>query len=100
MRDGRGACAVRHRGRARENACVFHIAKCIMARSLVRCQVLIGWLGRYGIGARNVLPDWIDILVVIISHSRSSTGLSASRRINGRPQQLSRETQRNFMTTD
>jgi len=29
-------------------------------------QVLIGWLGRYGIGARNVLPDWIDIVVVII----------------------------------
>ena len=29
-------------------------------------QVLIGWLGRYGIGARSVLPDWTDIAIVII----------------------------------
>ena len=29
-------------------------------------QVLIGWLGRYGIGASNVLPEWIDIAIVII----------------------------------
>jgi len=29
-------------------------------------QVLIGWLGRYGIGATGVLPDWIDITIVII----------------------------------
>ena len=28
-------------------------------------QVLIGWLGRYGDGARNVLPGWFDIAVVI-----------------------------------
>jgi amino acid transporter len=29
-------------------------------------HVLIGWLGRYGIGARSVLPGWIDIAIVII----------------------------------
>ena len=29
-------------------------------------QVLIGWLGRYGNGALNVLPGWIDIAVVIL----------------------------------
>jgi len=29
-------------------------------------QVLIGWLGRYGIGARSVLPGWLDIAIVII----------------------------------
>lgn len=29
-------------------------------------QVLICWLGRYGIGARSVLPDWIDLVIVII----------------------------------
>ncbi|HYW70165.1 MAG TPA: APC family permease [Pyrinomonadaceae bacterium] len=28
-------------------------------------QLLIGWLGRYGEGARYVLPDWIDILVIL-----------------------------------
>ena len=28
-------------------------------------QVLIGWLGRYGDGARNVLPDWFDIAIVL-----------------------------------
>jgi len=28
-------------------------------------QVLIGWLGRYGGGSRNILPNWIDIGVVI-----------------------------------
>jgi amino acid transporter len=28
-------------------------------------QVLIGWLGRYGNGARNMLPNWVDIVVVI-----------------------------------
>ncbi len=28
-------------------------------------QVFLGLLGRYGAGARNILPDWIDILVVI-----------------------------------
>ncbi len=28
-------------------------------------QVLIGWLGRYGAGARNILPDWVDIAVVL-----------------------------------
>jgi amino acid transporter len=28
-------------------------------------QVLIGWLGRYGSGARNILPDWLDIAVAI-----------------------------------
>jgi amino acid transporter len=29
-------------------------------------QVLIGWCGRYGVGARTLLPDWIDIAIVII----------------------------------
>jgi len=29
-------------------------------------QVLIGWCGRYGAGARNLLPEWIDIAIVII----------------------------------
>ena len=29
-------------------------------------QVLIGWLGRYGNGSRNLLPDWVDIIVVIV----------------------------------
>jgi hypothetical protein len=29
-------------------------------------QVVIGALGRYGNGARNILPGWIDILVVIV----------------------------------
>jgi amino acid transporter len=29
-------------------------------------QVLIGALGRYGVGARNILPDWVDIAVVIV----------------------------------
>jgi len=29
-------------------------------------QVLIGWLGRYGNGSRNLLPSWVDIVVVII----------------------------------
>ena len=29
-------------------------------------QVLIGWLGRYGGGSRNILPNWIDIGVVIV----------------------------------
>jgi amino acid transporter len=28
-------------------------------------QVLISWLGRYG-GGRNIIPDWIDVLVVIV----------------------------------
>jgi amino acid transporter len=28
-------------------------------------QVLIGWLGRYGGGARNVIPAWLDIALVI-----------------------------------
>jgi amino acid transporter len=29
-------------------------------------QVLIGWLGRYGNGAHNILPNWLDLAVVII----------------------------------
>jgi len=29
-------------------------------------QVLIGWLGRYGNGSRNLLPNWVDIVVVIL----------------------------------
>jgi len=29
-------------------------------------QVAIGWLGRYGNGARNFLPNWVDIFVVIV----------------------------------
>lgn len=29
-------------------------------------HVLVGWLGRYGASARNVLPSWIDIAVVIL----------------------------------
>jgi hypothetical protein len=29
-------------------------------------QVLIGWLGRYGNAARNVLPNWVDIGVVMV----------------------------------
>jgi amino acid transporter len=28
-------------------------------------QIVIGWLGRYGGGSRNILPDWIDIAVII-----------------------------------
>jgi amino acid transporter len=29
-------------------------------------QVLIGWLGRYGNNARNILPNWVDLFVVIV----------------------------------
>jgi hypothetical protein len=29
-------------------------------------QVIIGFIGRYGAGAQNVLPNWIDLAVVII----------------------------------
>ncbi len=29
-------------------------------------QVVIGWLGRYGGGAKNILPSWIDIAVVVV----------------------------------
>jgi amino acid transporter len=29
-------------------------------------QVLIGWMGRYGAGSRNILPNWVDIVVVIV----------------------------------
>jgi len=29
-------------------------------------QVIIGWLGRYGGGSRNILPNWIDIGIVIV----------------------------------
>ena len=29
-------------------------------------QVLIGWLGRYGNGATNMLPDWIDLAVELV----------------------------------
>ena len=29
-------------------------------------QVVIGWLGRYGGGSRNILPNWIDIAVVVV----------------------------------
>jgi len=29
-------------------------------------QMLIGFLGRYGSGARNLLPNWLDIVVVIV----------------------------------
>ncbi len=29
-------------------------------------QILIGWLGRYGNGARNLLPNWVDIFVVVV----------------------------------
>jgi amino acid transporter len=29
-------------------------------------QVLIGWLGRYGNDARNILPNWVDLVVVIV----------------------------------
>jgi len=29
-------------------------------------QVLIGWLGRYGNGSRNLLPNWVDIAVVTL----------------------------------
>jgi amino acid transporter len=29
-------------------------------------QVLIGWLGRYGNGAKDVLPNWMDVLIMIV----------------------------------
>jgi amino acid transporter len=29
-------------------------------------QVVLGAVGRYGDGARNILPDWVDLLVVIV----------------------------------
>jgi len=29
-------------------------------------QVLLGWLGRYGNGAKNILPNWFDIGVVLV----------------------------------
>jgi hypothetical protein len=28
-------------------------------------QVLIGWLGRYGNAARNIIPAWFDIAIVL-----------------------------------
>ncbi len=29
-------------------------------------QVLLGWLGRYGVGSRNILPAWVDIGAVVV----------------------------------
>ena len=29
-------------------------------------QVLLGALGRYGVGARNILPGWVDLAAVIV----------------------------------
>ena len=29
-------------------------------------QVIIGWLGRYGNGSTNVLPNWVDLVVVMV----------------------------------
>src|ERR1051326_3710891 len=29
-------------------------------------QVFIGWVGRYGDGSRNLLPNWVDLGVVIV----------------------------------
>src|ERR1051326_1127093 len=29
-------------------------------------QVLIGWLGRYGAGARSLIPNWLDIAIVLV----------------------------------
>src|SRR5205823_3722052 len=29
-------------------------------------QILIGWVGRYGDGSRNLLPSWVDLGVVIV----------------------------------
>jgi len=29
-------------------------------------SVIIGALGQYGVGARKILPEWIDLLVVIV----------------------------------
>ena len=29
-------------------------------------MVIIGWLGRYGDGSHSVLPEWSDLLVVIV----------------------------------
>jgi len=28
-------------------------------------QVVIGWLGRYGSGARSLIPNWLDIAIVV-----------------------------------
>lgn len=28
-------------------------------------QVLIGWLGRYGLGSRSLIPDWLDLAIVL-----------------------------------
>jgi len=28
--------------------------------------VVIGFIGRYGAGSRSYLPDWVDVLVVIV----------------------------------
>ena len=28
-------------------------------------HVVLGWLGRYG-GGRNIVPDWIDVLIVVV----------------------------------
>jgi amino acid transporter len=29
-------------------------------------QVLIGWLGRYGWGSRSLIPNWLDIAIVLL----------------------------------
>jgi amino acid transporter len=29
-------------------------------------QVLIGWLGRYGNGAKDILPNWADIVIMVM----------------------------------
>jgi hypothetical protein len=28
-------------------------------------HLIIGWLGRYGDGARSVIPNWLDVVIVI-----------------------------------
>jgi amino acid transporter len=61
-------------------------------------QVLIGWLGRYGNGAMNLIPAWLDIAIVIAfaltifywSVSVASPGANASAAIAKDAPQISR----------
>jgi hypothetical protein len=46
-------------------------------------QVILGWLGRYGDGATNALPEWVDIGAVI-AFSLAIYYWAVSMRMDGR----------------
>ena len=85
------ACPLRHRGDPNRHYELKMVKPALWAPAWLAGMLVISALGRYGDSQLNLLPSWVDLLVVIVFSSPSTTGRSTCALPGRRPAQLAQD---------